>query len=169
LTKRLRQHPFYSIYFDHGDRISYSNVVATKGFYGREVSNKNRLADVDIVVTSSDGTAVVLVEIEERAVTPKKVLGDVFALLMCNRFAVLREGSQRYFDISNRTALIVAGTANSNGNRLPKIKETIYPCIERFHSPPDHIPTSNVSLIFETDIRDTIHSLESKVVELLGL
>ena len=39
-----------------------------------------------------------LIEIEESNMPPKKLLGDVFATLMCNRFVVKIEKEQKYFD-----------------------------------------------------------------------
>jgi hypothetical protein len=57
------------------------HVAATKGFFGKAVKNLNRLADIDVLVASDDGKARLLIEIEERACSPKKILGDVLAAL----------------------------------------------------------------------------------------
>ncbi|MBC8235578.1 hypothetical protein H8E77_39025, partial [bacterium] len=103
LTQYLKGSPQYYkhlVYYDHGKRDSKPNVAAIKGFFGDEVSNKNRLADVDLMVAKPNKDIMLLVEIEERESSPKKILGDVLAILMCNRFAVKLNGEQHYFRIT---------------------------------------------------------------------
>ena len=95
-------------YYD-GDKIKYSNVLATKAFYGERVSNSNRLADLDVVVIGPDGITDLILEIEERPSSPKKILGDVLALMLCNRLAAKIAGVQNYFELSHTTTLVIAG------------------------------------------------------------
>ena len=82
----------YQVVYDHGIATSQSNVAAVKGFLGSSVKNVNRLADVDMLVATASGEPVLLIEIEERHCSPKKFLGDILAVLMCDGFAVRLAG-----------------------------------------------------------------------------
>jgi hypothetical protein len=42
------------------------------------------LADVDMVLATQSGAILCLIEIEGTSATPKTLIGDVFALLMCS-------------------------------------------------------------------------------------
>lgn len=77
-------HTGWRVYYDHGDTNIDSNVASIKGFFGEEVANLNRLADVDVLIGAPSGEAIVVIEIEERFSSPKQVLGNVLAALMCN-------------------------------------------------------------------------------------
>jgi hypothetical protein len=57
-----------------------------------------------------------LIEIEETEMSPKKLLGDVFATLMCNWFALKGKNKQKYFRVSPNTKLIVAGVVQKLGD-----------------------------------------------------
>ncbi|MDZ7391638.1 MAG: hypothetical protein ONB25_01875, partial [candidate division KSB1 bacterium] len=130
LAARMRndlRYEGWSIYYDHGDATMDPAVAAIKGFFGAEVKNVNRLADVDVLIGSPDGAARVLIEIEERPCSPKKILGDIFALLLCNRFAVRKGQEQRVFRASPSTRVIVAGVLPGRGHRLCKVEDVIVP------------------------------------------
>ena len=62
----------FQIYYDHGDSTKEANVVATKGFIGENVTNLNRLTDIDVMIVSPRGSVSLLIEIEERYSSPKK-------------------------------------------------------------------------------------------------
>lgn len=158
-------HPDLSIYYDHGNPLADASVVATKGFFGADVSNLNRLADIDILVASSNQTAEMLIEIEERACSPKKILGDVLAALICNRFAVNLGGHQHNFEVSPTTTLVVAGIAPDRGCRLQKIEQILLPRIRQVGGLPGGIRPHNVSLVFARDIRETIRRLDKIMSE----
>jgi len=95
-----------------------SRVNAIKGFFGQKVDNRNRLADIDMLIALPDKVTRVLIEIEERACYPKKNLEDVLATLLRNHFAVLVQGHQELFEVSPSTKLIVAGVGPNSGKRL---------------------------------------------------
>jgi hypothetical protein len=118
------------VYYDHGDPAIDTHVAATKGFFGTEVRNLTRLADIDIIVASPDQIAQLLIEIEERPCPPKKLLGDILAILLCNQFGVRDHGEQRIFRISPVTRLIVAGVVSSRGYGRRKIDEVIAPRLQ---------------------------------------
>jgi hypothetical protein len=148
------------VYYDHGDS-SEPNVVAIKGFFGAQVSNLNRLADVDVMVVSRDQRARLLVEIEERDCSPKKILGDIMAISMCNHFAVRESGQQRYFDVDCSTHLVIAGVLPPQGNRLQKVDEILLPRIRQLTGFPDGIAPTNVDLVFRASIDETIRALQT--------
>ena len=155
----------YKPYYDHGDPSS-PNVVAVKALFGESVNNQTRLADIDLLVATLDNRAVLLVEIEESGNEPKKLLGDVFALLFCDRIAI-GQGKQKYFTLSQETQIIIAGKANTDGKKLVQIDETITPRLRQFTAPSDGIPTHNVHFVFESDIATTIEVLKVKIPALL--
>jgi hypothetical protein len=148
------------VFYDHGDAALDPAVAATKGFFGFEVKNLNRLADIDILVASPEGIAEVLIEIEERPSTPKKILGDILAVLLCNRFAVRVAGQQRTFGVSPRTQLVVAGVLPDRGYRLRKIQEVINPRLHQLEGLPDGVSPRNVHLVFNATIPTTTKKLE---------
>lgn len=76
--------------------------------------NVNRLTDVGALIADSPGRALILIEIEERPSSPKKIVGDIFALAMSNHVAVGR-GDQAYFTIGAHTRVIIAGRCLRRG------------------------------------------------------
>ena len=98
---------------------------------------------------------------------PKKILGDILAVLMCNRFAVRVGGEQRTFGISPGTRLIVAGVLPDQGYRLRKVEEVIGPRVHELQGLPDGISPKNVQLIFTTTITASIKKLEALVASWL--
>ena len=168
LTDYLRSSPNhreYRVYFDHGDKLKYSNVLATKGFFGDAVSNSNRLADLDVVVVRPDGVADLIIEIEERPCSPKKIVGDVLALLLCNRLAARIEGEQVYFKLTHETTLIVAGVQPGKGQRLAKIESVIQPRLHGLAAPADSIDPSGIRLVFAEQIDEVIERLRDFVTQ----
>jgi hypothetical protein len=91
LSDTLRENPkyqHYAVYYDHGDRTIHPNVAAIKGIYGEKVTRSSQLTQVDVMVAKPNGETIALVEIEERQCSPKKIIGDIFINLMCDRFGV---------------------------------------------------------------------------------
>lgn len=168
LTEYMRGIPKYAnhqVYYDHGDTSVETNVAVPKGIFGKEATNLTRLADVDVMIVGPGNDIVVLFEIEERKVSPKEILGNTFACLISNKFAVKLKEGQRYFSIAPTTRLIVAGTVPDDGVRLKKIAETIQPRIIAFGGLPDAISPSNVTLHFAANLADTIAFLKNLVLK----
>jgi len=168
LTQYLEDTPMYRqylLYYDHGCKQSEPNVVVIKGFWGESVTNKNRLADVDLIVANPNKEAMLLIEIEERESSPKKILGDVFAILMCNHFAVRQNNVQHYFNITPETKLIVAGIVPTKVHKK-RINEIIGLRLQKFTSPDNSIDVKNVAFVFRENISSTIEELKEKMKEL---
>jgi hypothetical protein len=171
LAARLRasaDHAEWIVFYDHGDTTVDSSVAATKGFFGDRVANLNRLADIDVLIASPDRVARILIEIEERACSPKKMLGDVLAALLCNRFAVRVQGRQELFEVASSTKLIVAGVVPTRGHRLQKISEVITPRLHQLSGLSDGISPRNVEFVFTDSIEGTITKLERMTLEDFG-
>ena len=155
----------FDVYYDHGDKNVDPNVAATKGFFGKTVSNLNRLADVDVIVGLND-KAVLLIEIEERPISPKKILGDAFAIMMCNKFAVKVGGSQITYDVDEDTKLMLACSFQPKGHRLEKTQNLIdrLQIFEEFNG---GIVGKNICLIYEIYPQKLIDKLRIKVIDYL--
>jgi hypothetical protein len=160
LSNYLKNKPqHYVVYYDHGDRYKNPNVVSIKSFYGDKLSNQNQLAEVDVMVTKPNHDIVAIVEIEERESPPKKIIGDIIALLMCNHFSVRLNGKNQYFRITSGTKLIVAGFINPKGSKMAQLKEVILPRILQFTPLLEGINPKNLSIICEEDLETTMVKL----------
>ncbi len=168
LTEYLRKEhadKHYIVYYDHGDPAKHDNVAAIKGFIGGEVKNENRLADVDVMVADEDHNIRVLIEIEESPLSPKTLLGDVFASLVSTGFSILDDG-QRYFKVSRRTRLIVAGF-HPNLERRKNYRDDIRRRIGQFSVPVDAISIDNVEFIIESDLDSCLRKLRQRIKKIL--
>jgi len=165
LARYLKGSSQFSVYHDHGKRQEDPTVAAIKGFWGHEVSNRNRLTDIDVmVVNKASNEVVLLIEIEESQMPPKKLLGDIFAAIMCNHFAVRIENKNRNFALSSRTRLIVAGV-DPNSTEDQNIAESAIK--ERFGGvafPDNAIPIENIKVITKGDISKTLKALQDEVM-----
>ena len=153
----------YIVYYDHGDKQSEPNVAVIHGFYGTEVTNVTRLAELDVMVVSPRGEVVVLIEIEEGAIPPKRLLGDLLAILMCNGFAVKTDIGHGYFTITPDTQFILAGVVSSRGSKPRKIQEVIVPRLGDIGQLSGGIDPRNVSLVFESNIQTAIGVVKDRV------
>ncbi len=156
----------YQVFYDHGDSRE-ANVAAIKGFFGTNVTNLNRLADVDVMIVSPDQRVMLLIEVEERGSSPKKILGDAVTIMMCNRFAVRQNGMQRYFEVSNTSRLIVSGVMPAKGNRLKKVDQVIVPRFRKLSGFSKGINPRNIDFVFRPSIAETVDQLKQMVVEAL--
>jgi hypothetical protein len=160
----------YSIYYDHGNKQEYPNVAEIKGFYAQQVTNKNRLVDTDVMVVNNDNNRVILLlEIEESEMSPKKLLGDVFATSMFNQFAVRIENEQKYFSVDSRTRLIVAGVVQNPGDGQDKIRKTITPRLQQFDVPGDTIQIDKIKFVFGEDMTETLEKLKSETKNIFAM
>jgi len=157
----------YSVFYDHGDRVKNPNVVAIKGIFGDTVSNVNRLADIDVLVVNKEGEVVLLIEIEERGMSPKKLIGDIFTILMCNRIAIKIAKKQEYFAVSSKTKLIIAGVVPPGAKR--KIETVIKPQLKKFHRSGETLQSNNVKIVYANTIMETLDNLKNEMMTLFQL
>jgi hypothetical protein len=152
-----------AVFYDHGDKLEDPNVAAIKGFFGSRVTQSNRLADIDVMVASPDKEAILLIEIEEGQASPKKLLGDVFAILFCNQLAVKVGNRQEYYTICPETRLLIASASSSQSGRVEKIDKVIRPRLQQFAGAEDAIRAKNIEFIFGEDVPATVRVLSKKV------
>ena len=158
----------YLVLYDHADKETGAHPTVIHGFYGSLPTNANRLAEVDVMVATPSKEVVLVIEIEESQTTPKKLLGDVLAILMCNHFAARTAaatfaGEQKVFSVTDQTQLIIASVAADHGSGQKKINEVIVPRLQQMVSSPDGIRPGNVSLLLRPDVSNTIAALKEIV------
>ena len=99
------------VFFDHGPHHN-ENVATIKGFVSPltapHATRENTLCQVDLaIVDHRSGHVQLLIEVEERYCSPKKILGDVFSALMCNWFEVGPKGHYPALRPTSKTKLLV--------------------------------------------------------------
>jgi hypothetical protein len=162
LTKHLNGQP-YQVFYDHGDQQSSANVAKVKGFVGDEVTRQTQIAQIDVMVANrKKKEAVLLIELEESDFTPKRILGDIFAILVCNNLAVLTNHKQNYFKITPETSLIVAGSP-PKGSKTAQIEEIIKSRLGQFTTPIDSVQLQNVRIICNNAPVSTVSELKEIV------
>ena len=138
------------------------DVFTVKGFCGDSVTHANRLTDIDLIVVNEDKEIELLIEFEEIGVSSKTLLSDIFATLLCDRFAVIKNGVHMYFDVLSETKLIVAAVDASQFTKrnyfehevLPKLQQTITFNIK------------DIEFVFGIDARSSSDNLKDKMVEI---
>lgn len=167
----VRQHlgaADFLFFYDHGDAAkSPDDVAAIKGFVANGddaiVANLNRLADIDMMLADRTGAVRLLIELEERATSPKKLLGDVLAVMMCDKCAVGRDGNQQYFKVKPDTTLIIAGILPDSGDRLQRITDVIQPRIRTLRGLDGCLDPKNVELIFDVNLEHPLEMVMERV------
>ena len=171
LTGSLRENPKYqdyAVYYDHGDSVAQPNMVAIKGIYGEKVTSSTQLTQVDVMVAKPNREIVALVEIEESQCSPKNIIGDVFANLMCSQYSILENGKHQYFSITPQTILIIAGIINLKGSKFAQLESIIKPRMCDFSAPDDAVRLDKVEFIFEDRIEAVIEELKIYFENLLN-
>jgi hypothetical protein len=155
------------LFYDHGDRTASLDVAAVHGVCGEKVENLTRLAEIDLLVAAGS-EAILLVEVEERPLAPKKLLGDVLATLMCNQCAVKSGRTHRYFTIGDKTRLIVAGLLPERGRRLRKIEEIIWPRLSQMKGIPHGLDTANVEFVFRPTLEEALEAVRQRAKDFIA-
>lgn len=163
--EKKQRYSNYKVFYDHGDSKRHKNVVSTKGFFGDDVSNQNRITHVDVMVTNNKEVEL-LIEIEERECSPKKFLGDAIAILMCNNFAVKIDKKQESYKPTRKTKVFIVGVLPNNGARIKKVNKVIAPRFIKFSAPKDTVDPKKFTFLFKEDIKFSIEELELRIKEL---
>ncbi|MGB2963676.1 MAG: hypothetical protein WBB69_06785 [Anaerolineales bacterium] len=170
LTEYIRENHStqgYQVYYDHGDSRLHDNVAVIKGFLGDTVTSKNKLTDVDVMVANQNHEVLLLIEIEESPLSPKTLLGDVFASLFCTRFAVKEAGEQKYFSVTPHTHMIIAGFIPRNNEPSNKLINKIHTRLREFSGPDNNISSENVDFVIDDDLDTCIRNLKDIVNKIL--
>ena len=107
----------YDVYFDHAEAGKFAGTIAIS--IGEKLSREDEISQLDIaVVESNSRKTIALVEIEETSDNPKKLIGDIFAVLMGNSI-YLPGKKKRKLDVGDWTTLIIIaeGVAHEPRNK----------------------------------------------------
>ena len=159
----LSNYQDYNVYYDHGDQSINPNVTVIYGLVGDNITRKTQLAQVDVMVTNPNNELDLLIEIEESECSPKKILGDLFTLLMCNNYAIKITSGHQFFNNVRDSKLIIAGVVSTKGTKVQQIEEVILPRLDGFKSPEDSIDINNLTLVFKGNIDETISELKNHI------
>jgi hypothetical protein len=149
----------YSVYYDHGNP-KCKNVHAVKCFFGTTVKNDNRLSDLDLGIFNQN-KAEVLIEIEERTVSPKTILGDIFSVLLSDNIAIAPNNVP--FKITNDTLLFIVGSASDNGSCLFKINNFLRDHIRALNIYTGGLLPKNIDLLFTSKLEVSICKLKDRI------
>ena len=167
LTESLKDFHQYQVYYDHGDPEVDNHVAVIKAFLGETVNKDNKLADVDVMVANQENEILLLIEIEESPISPKTLLGDVFACLLSSGFAVKVEREQVYFRVTAQTQLWIVGTVSGRkageGDLIDQVQEKI----NRMVFDNENIPIRRVRLIIENELESCLKSLNEESLNYL--
>ncbi len=168
LTEALRGQADYRVYYDHGDPKVDKNVAVIKAFFGETVTKENKLAEVDVMVVNQENEILLLIEIEESQISPKTLLGDVFACLLSSGFAVRVEGKQVYFRVTTQTQLWIVGTVPCKKAGETDFINQVQEKINRIVFDNELIPIRRVRLIIEKELESCLKSLEAESLNYLS-
>jgi hypothetical protein len=159
IDETLPKNSTWRVYYDHGGPDAHRKS-AVLGFRGSEPHHSNRLADVDVLIAMDDQIAEVLIEIEENPLSPKKILGDVTAALLCNHFQTT---DRRIYSVSANTKLIVAGWASEEGSQTAKVEKVLLPWIRSLPAAAGGIFPANVDILVRASLEDAIDELKTRI------
>jgi len=162
----LSNYQGYKVYYDHGDQTINPNVTLIYGSVGASITRKTQLAQIDVMVAKPNNDLDLLIEIEESECSPKKILGDLFTLLMCNNFAIKKTSGHQFFKNVRDSKLIIAGEVSTKGTKVQQIEEVILPRLAGFTSPEDSIDINNLTLVFKGNIEETISELKKHILRI---
>lgn len=166
-------YPQFKVYYDHGEKNHDPNVSVPMGFFGDNISQKNRLTDCDVLVglsSEENSKAVLLIEVEQgsnkrgldtRSVSPKTVLGDILASMLSERFAIKTthpNSPHDYYQVDEETLLIIAFPYNERGYTYPKMKmieKTIQNIVKS-----NEKPLKNVELVMAPNLKELFNQLK---------
>jgi len=152
----------FDVYYHHGYKGKDPHVASPQGFYGGKASTLTNLAIVDVVVGTNDGKAKLIVEIEEHSASPKKVIGNILAIMMCNAF----KACGRNYHVNEDTSLILACWFTEKGRGREKA-EHLFNRIKEWGGFRGGVAIRNVHLILENNLSDLIARTKDTVLELL--
>ena len=156
----------YFVYYDHGDPARYDNVKVIKGFIGEKVKNANRLTDIDVLVANRNNEILLLIEIEESPISPKTLLGDIFASLFSTEFAVKIRNENIYFSKTPGTHFIVA-SYNPSDKKRKIYTDRVQEKLREFLSTESGIKPEHVECIIESELGCCLKKLQQRVKEIL--
>jgi hypothetical protein len=105
----------YDVYHDHGKKGKFVGKIAIS--IEEKLSRENEISQIDIAIIKRDTNKIIaLVEIEETTDNPKKLIGDIFTILMgCS----IHLPGRKNVELGKKPTLIiiVMGTSHDEKNK----------------------------------------------------
>jgi len=165
LARYLRYNTRYrgfSVFYDHENDQKSVGVFTVKGFCGERVTTANRLTDIDLIVVNEENEVILLLEFEEIRASSKTLLSNIFATLLCDRFAVIKNGVHTYFDVLSKTKLIVAAVDASQFSKRNYFEHKVVPKLQQTIT----FNIKDIEFVFGIDTKTSIYNLKDKMIEI---
>jgi hypothetical protein len=120
LVKNLSQSD-YLVFFDHGDSAS-ENVCQPTSYMGRRYGSDATLSGIDIAIVHG-GKVIVLAEVEESAVRPKTVLGDIFGAVVADRIRI--KGKSYSLEEATLVVSLVTEEKGKRGTKYSRLERQV--------------------------------------------
>ncbi len=119
ITKEMNERG-YDVYSDHDQAGKFVGTIAVS--IGEKLSREKEISQLDIAVIkrNSNNKVIALVEIEETTDNPKKLIGDIWAVLMGNSTWLPGGGKM---SVGPWTSLIIIGKGEGHDYRNRRIQE----------------------------------------------
>jgi hypothetical protein len=119
ILSRYYDEKVYGVLFDHSSKSDSAGKISAWMGLETEIKKGTGLSQIDIAVyEKSTNNVFALIEIEETSITPKTLLGDVFATLLGKRFTF---PGKLQLNVGDWTTLIVFGKSNGSENDVMRI------------------------------------------------
>lgn len=123
LTAKFRARA--DILFDHGDQKSdgADKVGVIRAWHGDTLNRGALLADLDIaVLLPHSDRAILLIEVEESAASPKVLIGDAGAALIAEHFTFR---GNRDLEVGDWTTFVVIARSKTHANLIPFLSKKL--------------------------------------------
>ena len=152
----------YSVFYDPGNDQKNGDGSTVKGFCGERVTTANRLTDIDLIVVNKENEVILLLEFEEIGASSKTLLSDIFATLLCDRFAVIKNGVHVYFDVQSETKLIVTAVDATQFIKRNYFEHKVVPKLYQTIT----FNIKYIEFVFGIDVKTSIANLKDKMIEI---
>lgn len=141
------------VFFDHGDSGESMRVVP----YFDDYDLSTTLAFVDIAIVDEDTKSVlVLCEVEEEGVNPKKVIGDCCNILISDSVCIQKKS----YDVSDATFLlgVKVPERGKSSQKISNLKSRIQDSLRE-----ESLRSIKLEFICEPNCRSLINRLETRI------
>ncbi len=152
----------YSVFYDPMYDQKSGDVSTVKGFCGERVTTANRLTDIDLIVVNEENEVILLLEFEEIGASSKTLLSDIFGTLLCDRFAVIKNGVHVYFDVQSETKLIVNAVDATQSIKRNYFEHKVVPKLQQTIT----FNIKHIEFVFGIDAKTSIDNLKDKMIEI---
>ena len=109
----------YDVYYDHGKKGDFVGKIAVS--INKDLGRVKEISQMDIAVINKKSNKVIaLVEIEETTDNPKKLIGDIFSIIMGNS---IHPPIREKVGVGEWTTLIIIGKGTRHDERNKYILE----------------------------------------------